>query len=69
MMAKQKVLEYLKKNKICSVTEVARAVGISRNTARFALLELLADGKIKRKKINMRSYVYIYDSSEKQGGG
>ena len=29
----------------------------------------MIDGKIKRKKINMRSYVYIYDSSEKQGGG
>ena len=56
---KQKVLEFLTKNRMSTIAEIARATKADRNTVKIALLELVIEGKITRKKVNKRSYVYI----------
>ncbi len=46
----QKILDYIKKEKIVTSFEVAKFLKISWNTADRYLMELLLDGKIERIK-------------------
>lgn len=46
----EKILELIKKEEIVTSSEVAKALKVSWNTAEKYLLELIIDGKVKRKK-------------------
>ena len=46
----EKIVDYLKKNKVITSSEIAKYLDISWNTAEKWLLELALDGKVERIK-------------------
>jgi len=46
----KKILEFLKKQRVITSSELAKFLGISWNTAEKYLLELIIDGKIEKIK-------------------
>jgi predicted HTH transcriptional regulator len=47
---KNKIVEYVRKNKIATSSEIAKEFNLSWNTADKYLLEILIDGKVERIK-------------------
>ena len=53
---KDKILKYLKKERVCTSSELAKYLGVSWNTAEKNLLELIIEGKvikIKKEGVNL----------------
>jgi len=56
MSQKEKILEFLKKQDWPVTTEeIAKALGVSWQTAQMNLLKLLAEGKVKYKKVGRQN--------------
>lgn len=56
--SKKKILEFFKKNKIGTSSEIAKILKISWNTADKYLLELIIDGKVvKIKKLGVNLWM------------
>lgn len=57
---KQKIMEFLKKQEWPVTTEqVAKHVGISWHTSQVNLLKLVADGKVKYKKVGRQNQFWL----------
>jgi predicted HTH transcriptional regulator len=54
----KKILDYIKKNRVVTSSEIAKYLNISWNTSDKYLLELVIDGKVERiKKLGVNLWV------------